>query len=517
MIEIDDLHLNSERETVCLGQDLARALQRGDCLALSGDLGAGKTVLARGFIRAVAADMSLEVPSPTFSIVIPYELEQASIFHFDLYRIAGAGELQETGFDEALAEGIAVVEWPENAEGHQWEGALSVTLNVPAQETDPGHRHVVLTTQDAHLAGRVNRSLLVRRFLAGASLPWADRTHLQGDASTRRYERIHEGGRSLVLMDFPAVDKGPTDDHGRSFFDLAHIAVTVHSFTAIGAELRRQGLSAPALIHHDLDAGLLLLEDLGTGGIVADGRPIMDRYEAATDLLAAFHSRGPARDLADADGGKYRIPDYDRTALMTEIAQFPDWYWREKSSGAPDPNLLDSFNEIWNDLIDALAEAESGWILRDYHSPNLMWLPDRTGIQRVGLLDFQDAVIGPTAYDVVSLAQDARVDIPPDMETKLVQLYVEARCSVAAPFDVEGFHQAYAILGAHRAARILGVFVRLATRDGKPDYLPHIPRVEDYLMRNMRHPSVHRLREWLRQTLPDLAPPDSPMDASDDP
>jgi hypothetical protein len=141
-------------------------------------------------------------------------------------------------------------------------------------------------------------------------------------------------------------------------------------------------------------------------------------------------------------------------------------------------------------------------VLRDYHSPNLLWLPERDDIARIGVLDFQDALIGPAAYDVASLAQDARVDVPETMEMALLSQYVRARQNDDPEFDTAAFTQLYATLAAQRATKILGIFARLDRRDGKPQYLRHMPRLWNYLQRALAHPALAPLEAWYAENVP---------------
>jgi aminoglycoside/choline kinase family phosphotransferase len=182
--------------------------------------------------------------------------------------------------------------------------------------------------------------------------------------------------------------------------------------------------------------------------------------------------------------------------LADELELFLEWYFPQATGGPVAPEGRVAFEAAWASLLGRLAGAETSWVLLDYHSPNLIWLPDREGIRRIGILDFQDAMIGPTAYDVASLAQDARVTIPVDVESVLVDHYLTIRREAQPAFDAEAFLEAYAILAVQRAMRVLGVFVRLAERAGKPAYLRHIPRVRGYLTRGLDHPVLSGLRVW---------------------
>ena len=149
-----------------------------------------------------------------------------------------------------------------------------------------------------------------------------------------------------------------------------------------------------------------------------------------------------------------------------------------------------------------IAAAAPTWTLRDYHSPNLIWLPEREGLKRVGIIDFQDCVMGHPAYDVVSLLQDARVTVPDEMELRLLGHYAQLRKVASPDFDMPAFARAYAILGAQRATKILGIFARLDKRDHKPAYLAHLPRVTRYLRKNLAHPALALLRDWHKANLP---------------
>ena len=162
------------------------------------------------------------------------------------------------------------------------------------------------------------------------------------------------------------------------------------------------------------------------------------------------------------------------------------------------------FTNLWRQSIEPLMNEPQTWALRDYHSPNLIWLPDREGLQKVGIIDFQDCVMGHPAYDVASLLQDARVDVPDDLELRLLTHYARKRRETDPGFDMAAFARAYAVLGAQRATKILGIFVRLQKRDGKPQYMAHIPRVEHYLAKDLAHPALDDLRAWFVTYLPHL-------------
>ena len=163
---------------------------------------------------------------------------------------------------------------------------------------------------------------------------------------------------------------------------------------------------------------------------------------------------------------------------------------------------LAEFVAMWRALLQKPAAAPRTWVLRDFHSPNLIWLAERSGIARVGVIDFQDTVLGPASYDVVSLLQDARIDVPESLELALLSRYIKARRAQDAGFDAAGFAELYAIMSAQRNTRLLGTFARLNRRDGKPHYLRHQPRIWTYLNRSLAHPALAYLCEWYRANVP---------------
>jgi aminoglycoside/choline kinase family phosphotransferase len=228
--------------------------------------------------------------------------------------------------------------------------------------------------------------------------------------------------------------------------------------------------------------------------------PIEERYAAAVDLLAALHSV-PKPDVLRVDAGAmYRVPRFDIGAMLIEVSLLIDWYLPFRNV-SPSEALRADFRMRWRDALQPALAAPPTWVLRDYHSPNLIWLPDRDGIKRVGVLDFQDAVMGPAAYDVASLCQDARVDVPEALEISLLTRYTRARLS-EPDFDARGFTHLYALMAAQRASKILGIFARLDKRDGKPQYLRHLPRVWTYLQRALAHPALAPLAAWYRDHIP---------------
>lgn len=319
------------------------------------------------------------------------------------------------------------------------------------------------------------RPALCNEFLARAGWAEANRAPLAGDASNRRYERLGggPGGQGAVLMD-AAPDKGED----------------VRPFLAIARHLTGLGLSAPRILAEDVTNGFLLIEDLGDGLYARLCAAAPDRqetlYAAAVDLLVELHRHAPPGD----------IPDYG-PARMTELAGLAfDWYAQGRTS-----DQKDAFSRELETVLGRITPTLPVLVLRDYHAENLLWLPDRRGVARVGLLDFQDAATGHPAYDLVSLTEDARRDVHADLAEAMLARYIAATGA-----EPDAFRAAAAAIAAQRNLRILGVFARLSLHYGKPGYVALIPRVWGHLMRDLAHPGLGRLRAIVTASLPEPSP-----------
>jgi tRNA threonylcarbamoyl adenosine modification protein YjeE len=496
--------LANEEATRRLAIDIAAALEPGDLVTLSGDLGAGKTTFARALIRCLAGDDAIEVPSPTFTFLQTYELPRFTLVHADLYRVSGSAELAELGFDDLPEGAVVLMEWPDRAAGFLPADRLDIGFTL-APASGPEMRNVRCVGYGSFVP-RLERIARIRAFLDESGFDDASRLRMQGDASTRIFERLTRGDRSFVLMNAPRRPDGPPVRDGKPYSAIAHLAEDIVPYIAVAAGLRDLGLSAPEILHADLDHGLIVMEDFGNERVVAGDPPgpIEARYATAIDLLAALHGRELPDSLPVTSEFAYRLPSYDMDAFLIEAELLLDWYLPNAAAQAMTA-ARSAFVRLWREALLPAIAAPPTWVLRDYHSPNLLWLAQRDGIARVGLLDFQDALVGPAAYDVASLLQDARVDVPEAMEMGLLGRYVRSRRGNDGDFDTAGFMQVYATLAAQRATKVLGIFARLHRRDGKPQYLRHMPRLWNYLQRSLAHPALASLKAWYATNVP---PPD---------
>lgn len=487
-----------------LAQEFAFALQPGDTIALEGDLGAGKTTFARALIEALSGQHGLEIPSPTFTLVQSYKTPRFDVAHFDLYRLSAPEELHELGLDHALKTGIAIIEWPDKAgellPTERWTLRLSET-------DDPGKRNIEFTSTPS-LHHRHRRFSDAWGFLrsSGWGEPATQFSYLQGDASPRRYARLHKAdGRKAVFMDAPKHPDGPPVRNGLPYSRIAHLAEDVRPFVAIANALRVGGFSAPAILAHDLDQGFLLIDDLGDrvfGREVSIGTDQAALWTRGTDTLVALRAYPPPEAMPLPDGTTYALPPMDHGAMRIETELLLDWYWPAVQGGEAPQKVRDEFNIIWDAIFDRIAREPKGWVLRDYHSPNLLALDELPPPRDVGIIDFQDAMLGSHAYDLVSLLQDARLDVAAPLENELLERYIASVKAIDQSIDEKGFRFAYAALGCQRNTKILGIFARLAKRDGKRGYLAHIPRIWGYLARGLAHDELASLSAWYEQYFP---------------
>jgi N-acetylmuramate 1-kinase len=269
--------------------------------------------------------------------------------------------------------------------------------------------------------------------------------------------------------------------------------------------LRVAGLSVPEIFAHDLDHGLLVIEDFGNRGFSAQlcaGTSQAVLWRAAVDVLVELRRVPVPASLPLPDGEAYALPRFDRAALEIEVELLLDWLW-PGLFGEPAPSeVRDTYMALWSPVIDRLLALPQGWFLRDFHSPNLFWLPQRRGVARVGVIDFQDALAENFAFDLVSLLQDARIDVPSSLENELFDHYCAHVTAAEPDFDRAAFAAAYADFGAQRNARLLGLWARLLLRDGKPQYLRHLPRTWDYLARNLRQSALAPIAVWFERHFP---------------
>ena len=358
-----------------------------------------------------------------------------------------------------------------------------------------------------------DREQLRLDFLAAAGLAEAARAPLPGDASTRRYERLTPpGGPTLMLMDqAPAAESPPADPawtpeqrHAAGWNAVARLSAgRIEAFVACAGHLRAQGLSAPLIHAADPAQGLAVLEDLGDDLFVhkvTGGMAEAELYGPAIDALVRLHETAPPS-ILQADGQSWPLLTYDDLALKTGCNLFLEWWPKFAKTAAYSDDAAAEWEDLWAPIRARGEAGASVFTHRDYHAENLLWLAQRQGVARVGMIDFQDALRAHPAWDLLSLLQDARRDIDPALEAAMLERYFAARPGV----DRQAFLRDYRGLAALNASRILFIFARQVAGFGKPRYVDFMPRTWRYLERNLADPAMAPLRAWFDRHVPDEA------------
>ena len=327
------------------------------------------------------------------------------------------------------------------------------------------------------------RADAIKAFLGANGWGEAGRAPLTGDASFRRYERLTLGGRQAMLMDAPPPQE------------------KVDAFVAIARHLKSLGFSAPDIFAKDQDNGFLIIEDLGDNTftrVLAAGETDraemseVDLYSLAVDVLIELHR--VATECVAPPGTEI----YSDEKLLEEALLLCDWTWGALFGNPPSGEISNSYQAAWRETFGSLRRQPATLVLRDYHVDNLIVLEGRSSIARCGLLDFQDAILGPKAYDLMSLLEDARRDIDPGLKDAMLERYFAA----FPELDRDPFAAAFAVLAAQRHAKVIGIFTRLYLRDGKPCYLEHIPRVWRLLEDALIHPALSPVADWFETHIP---------------
>jgi len=355
-----------------------------------------------------------------------------------------------------------------------------------------------------------DRQIAMKEFLARSG--WGDAivTPLPGDASTRRYARLNLGGRKAMLMDQPQAAEGATapagaDEETRRALGYNAVARLAGAdcarFAAAASWLRTHGLAAPDVYAADHSQGFVILEDLGDAlfaEVLRDGGDETKLYEAAVEVLARIH----AKDAPVSLSSDKPLFDFDQTAQLAEADLLIEWFLPLALGRVATPAEMDEHRRLWRDVLGGIDGGRRVFVHRDYHAENLLWLPGRDGLARVGLIDFQDAVAGSPAYDLISLIEDARRDVSPELAETTTRHYLAAMKHQGSPVDEARFRHEMAVMAAQRNAKIVGIFARLYTRDGKMRYLAFLPRVWGYLERDLSHPAMTGLKAWYDRVIP---------------
>ncbi len=350
----------------------------------------------------------------------------------------------------------------------------------------------------------------IETFLQQAGWSNAERLPLTGDASTRRYIRLKRDGQTALLMDQPQGAESPTasanatpeERQALGYNAVARLAgADCGRFVAAANWLHGLGLSAPEIFAADAPQGLVLMEDLGADlftDSLAQGASEAQLYEGAAEVLAKLH----AQDAPAVLPPDKPLHAYDEVALLAEVDLLTEWFFPVALHRPATKTEVDDFHSLWREVLAPVLKSRAVFVHRDYHAQNLMWLADRRDAARVGLIDFQDGVAGSPAYDVISLTEDARRDVSPEIARLTLSHYLNKMRGQGTSVDEDALALQMAVYAAQRNTKIVGIFARLFRRDGKPRYLDLLPRVWRYLGADLQHPALARLKSWYDSAIP---------------
>lgn len=476
------------KDTKLFTENLCKIIESNDVILLNGKIGSGKTTLARHIINQILQIDISEITSPTFNLYQVYENNNQKINHYDFYRIENDIDLQEIDLEDSLGEGITIIEWADKYQNYLPDSYLEIEI----LEIDCFRTYKLRGC--GSFKNRINKHNSLVSFLSKFKKPIIKVEKIQGDASKRIYKRIQTKEESLILMIYDEKEKKENP---------SKLSEQIHDYVSICQYLSDINIRVPKIYAVDYKNQFLIQEDFGDLKyseifLKEDFRKL---YEPAIDTLINIAKNECPKNIK-TDQAIYKFEDYDKNIYLSEVNIFIDWYWPYVKGSVCIDDIKLEFLEIWKNLLDKISDDKS-LVLRDFHSPNLIFQPHGNGIGKCGVIDFQDALIGHPLYDLVSLAQDARVSIKLDQEFFLIEYYMKNLNFKNYQFNNHEFMNQYNILGAQRALKILGVFARLSMAYQKHEYLIHIPRILDYINRNIRNESLTSLSSWLTKNFPE--------------
>ncbi len=489
-------NLESVKDTENLATKIAKYIVAGDIIRLTGDLGVGKSVFARSIIKALG-HKGKHIPSPTFTLIQAYDDTRLPVAHIDLYRIESQDEVEEIGVECWLDNGLIIVEWPEKAlnwfpeqkpdllDFHIMEMDNSGTLTVHIEQGEGEERKITISGGDSWnrrlslIEGAYTRPVTNegrQEFVAKCGFRNHVISPVSADASFRSYWRINTPDGCRVIMDSPP----PIEN--------------VEPVIKMTRYFEKIGVHVPHIYEKDEENGYLLLEDFGNttvrDGILNHNKPLEPWYYKSVDVLAHLATQ-PLPD----------IRQYTKKALWSEVSRFIDWYLPCARSHATHTADRRAFKEMWEPLFDKILDVPQTTVLWDYHADNLMMLCDgepREGLEDIGVIDFQDARIGPVSYDMSMLLQDVRFEIPKALEQKLLQYFINSQDCL----DEEKFLQSYRLINLQRTLKIIGGFTRLHFRDGKDNYLQYLPRCWQIVDEALEDPLCREIKTFMQGIVP---------------
>ncbi len=480
-------NINTLNELDAFVKYIAPIFEKGDLLALNGEIGSGKTTLTKHLINYLTATRIDEINSPTYNLCQTYSNEDLIISHYDFYRLDYLQEIEELDINDSIKNNFTIIEWANKFSSILPKDHIEIQID---NKSDKREYKILFHGEYAKkIAGHKNRL----SFLSNSNLNIKKITNMRGDASKRKYYRVNDGTENFVLMDAleDSINKTTTSK-------------TITDFIIFRQYLEDIGLRVPKIYEFDIQKQLILEEDLGltTYDELYSKLSFQDLINPAIEsLLILVHSN--YKNINDLDGKAFEPQNFDEKVFINESKIFIDYYWPYvKNSICPEEEkyeFLSIIEKIYSDL-----STDKTLVLRDYHSPNLHYLQNEKGHKKCALIDFQDALLGHPLYDLVSLAQDARFTISEDQERYIVDTFEDKFLFNDFQLSKSSFNEQYKILAIQRSLKILGIFARLSLLEGKNNYIIHMPRVLDYIRRSMDCSLLNNLTHWLKINFKDI-------------
>ena len=465
-------------------RELSPLLIKGDVVALNGQIGSGKTTLAKLLINNLTQTPIEDIISPTFTLCQTYNRDALEIVHYDFYRIESEVELLEIDLHESLKDKICIIEWANKFSDLLPKDRIEILIECANTE-----RVYNITPLGRFKEAIININKM-ENFLCNLDIKFTELKKLPGDASNRKYFRVIRPDDTMILMDATQEN----DIRGKT-----GLSNGVDDFIVIGEYLDSIDVRVPKLIARNKIDNMILEEDLGeycyTDILTKDNYRKL--YSPAIKTLIHISDIKHPKNISK-DSNPHYLQDFDLDIYLNEAEIFIDYYWPFINGKICSADEKQEFILIMAGVHSNLTDDKT-LMLRDFHSPNLMFLENESGFKKCAVIDFQDALFGHPLYDLVSLTNDARYTINEDHEKYLIELYKKDFSFNNFQFDNFSFMQQYQILGVQRSIKILGIFARIAILESNQNYLVHMPRVINYIKRIMHSGSIPELTKWLNR------------------
>ena len=467
-----------------LSKELAPLLNEGGVVTLNGQIGAGKTTLAKLIIQQLTQTPLEDIVSPTFNLYHTYNKDNLEIAHYDFYRIESEMELHEIDLNESFTDKICIIEWADKFRDFLPKDRIEIFIKCTKNE------RVYRINPLGKFREVVSNRAKIENFLGGLDINFTELQRLPGDASKRNYYRVMSSDNTMIVMD--ATQKSDIKNK-------TGLTNGIDDFIKIQEYLNSIDVRVPKLIVRNKIDNIILEEDLGEYSYtdMLTKENYQKLYNPAIQRLIHISNINHPKNISTKSNPHY-LKEFDLNIYLNEAEIFIDYYWPFIHGKQCNADKKQEFTQIMEEVYSNLTNDKT-LMLRDFHSPNLLFLENENGFRKCAVIDFQDALFGHPLYDLVSLTNDARITIDEYQEKYLIGLYKKDFPFNNFQFDSLSFMQQYHILGVQRSIKILGIFARLAILETNQNYLVHMPRVICYIKRIMQSGSIQALACWLNQ------------------